>query len=197
MNHDNNNRQDNIRAVEESLRGLAPANTGVNRDRLMYEAGWAACEAANERASTAPLPAAAIVSGRRDSHRWFWPATSAALLLVSATLAAVLIAREPEKQIVYAYASPPATGVNKRAESDAAQNVAADASKMQSELAWLSVLQSIGTATPRADTNYLTLRSRVLAFGVDVLPSTAVSRGGNDSQTDAPRYGEMRALLGG
>jgi hypothetical protein len=33
---------------------------------------------------------------------------------------------------------------------------------------------------------------------VDVLPSTAVSRGASDSRGDAPRYGEMRgALLGG
>ena len=95
---------------------------------------------------------------------------------------------------MYAYASPPATGANKQAEPDEARNVAADASKTQSELAWLSVLQSFSTATPRADANYLTLRSRVLAFGVDVLPSTAVSRGANDSQADAPRYGEMRAL---
>ena len=110
MNHDNSNRQDEVRAVEQSLRGLAPANTGVNRDRLMYEAGWAACEAATQRAAAAPRPAAAVASGKRDSDRWFWPATSAALLLVSATLAAVLITREPEKQIVYAYVSPPATG---------------------------------------------------------------------------------------
>ncbi len=48
MNHDNGNRQDDVREVEQSLRGLAPANTGMNRDRLMYEAGRAACEAAAE-----------------------------------------------------------------------------------------------------------------------------------------------------
>ncbi len=141
----------------------------------------------------APIPAAAIASGKRDKHRWLWPATSAALLLVSATLAAVLITREPEKQIVYAYASTPATGANKQADPNVARNVAAETPATQSELAWLSVLQSFATATPRADANYLTLRSRVLAFGVDVLPSTAVSRGRSDSRADAPRYGEMRA----
>jgi hypothetical protein len=197
MHNDDMNRSDDVRAIEQSLRGLTPANTLVNRDRLMYEAGWAAREAATERAA-APQPAAAITSGKRDSHRWLWPATSAALLLVSATLAAVLITREPEKQIVYAYVSPLAKGANEQAEPDEGRNVAADASKTQSDLPWLSVLQSFGTATPRADANYLTLRSRVLAFGVDVLPSTAVPRGASDSRADAPRYGEMRgALLGG
>ncbi len=48
MHNDDMNRSDDVRAIEQSLRGLAPANTGVNRDRLMYEAGWAACEAATE-----------------------------------------------------------------------------------------------------------------------------------------------------
>lgn len=67
--------------LENRLRNLAPTASTVDREALMYRAGWEAAEAAlqTRRFSTAKL--------------WIWPATSAAL---AATLLLVLTLR-PER----------------------------------------------------------------------------------------------------
>jgi hypothetical protein len=200
MSNDDTNRSDELKAVEQSLRSLEPSETGVNRDRLMYQAGWGACESAMNRATPAPTVAARADGNARQARTWLWPATSAALLLVSATLATVLVTREPEKEIVYAYASQQATenatAVRQPAPIESRPN--AVVAPAPSESSWLDMLQSFANISTRPSDNYFTLRSRVLTFGVDVLPSAGATHSATKSPLSSPSYAEMRgALLGG
>jgi hypothetical protein len=76
-----------LSSLEVSLAALRPAPAGLDRDRLMFEAGRKA--------------------GRRG---WFWPAATAALFLTTATLAGVLVFRPvPERVVpVVVHDRPPA-----------------------------------------------------------------------------------------
>jgi hypothetical protein len=197
MSNDDTNRSDDLKQVEQSLRSLEPGEAGVNRDRLMYEAGWGACESAMNRAT--PAVAARSDVKVRQARNWLWPATSAALLLISATLATVLVTRQPEKEFVYAYiATRAADSAIEAAEPKPVENQQTGHTEASINLPWLTVLQSLSAPVASTDPNYLTLRSRVLAFGVDVLPSAAISPSKSDSATGSPRYGDMRGvLLGG
>jgi hypothetical protein len=110
-----------------------------------------------------------------------------------------LVTRQPEKEIVYAYiATQAADSAIEAPEPRPVENRQTGESEASINLPWLTVLQSLSAPVASTDPNYLTLRSRVLAFGVDVLPSAAISPSKSDSATGSPRYGDMRgALLGG
>jgi hypothetical protein len=76
---------DDLAALEARLAGQSLPASGVNRDELMYRAGWAACEAQQARAVSLPTQ-----PPRHGSARFVaWSLTSAALaasLAVAATL---------------------------------------------------------------------------------------------------------------
>lgn len=69
--------------LEDRLRNLAPTASTVDREALMYRAGWEAAEAALQ---TRRLPATKL---------WIWPATSAAL--AAALLLVLTLRPEPAK----------------------------------------------------------------------------------------------------
>ena len=183
-----------LKSLEVDLAALAPASGGLNRDELMYRAGWAACEAAVVPAGT---PAQ---SNQRRMMVWLWPLTTAGLVLLSATLGIALATREPPL-VVITKATPPdrKSEANKDA-SDAAPAMLPAGSEPIA-MAWSSIVRPTifdRSPAPVRD-DYLSLRDRVLAFGVDALPSYAAATPPNDARADGQsRYGTlMGQLLGG
>lgn len=87
-----------LAAVEAALSSLKPATSALDRDRVMYLAGRAAAAASRPSAGRRPFT-------------WFWPAATAASLLVAATLGAVVIGRgqpQPVERVVYVKVAEPA-----------------------------------------------------------------------------------------
>lgn len=78
--------RDDLSTFERSLSGLAPRR-GVDRDRLMYEAGRHA--------------------GRRDTRGWRWPAFAAALALTTIGQG-VALSRRPMERVVERIVAIPA-----------------------------------------------------------------------------------------
>lgn len=70
--------------VESLLQSLVPAAPAIDRDRLMFEAGWQAALASLERAP------------RTSAHRYGWPAATA-LATAASVMLAVMLVREPQQ----------------------------------------------------------------------------------------------------
>lgn len=183
-----------LKSFEAGLAALAPASAGLNRDELMYRAGWAACAAAG----TAPMTMRP--AGRTVAVAWLWPLTTAGLVLLSATLGIVLVARQPEVEVVYVEKP-----VDKSIEAEKQRVPAAPATLPARDHRVASSqgtteIQTAATNRPKArfGNDYLSLRERVLAFGVDVLPSySAASENGGSPPVRDSRYGALIGQLRG
>jgi len=130
--------------VESLLRQLAPVESAVERDALMYQAGWTA----------------ASVQPRLTAH-WLWPAATA-------TLAAALVL-----QITLPKNSPPAASPLQRtgtAPADISPPIAKQpAPKLSPKYARTSLVAQ-RRYSPQA--HLLVLRDRALQLDFDVYPST-------------------------
>jgi hypothetical protein len=189
-----------LKPLEADLAALAPAAGNLGRDELMYRAGWEACAADGQVPSIdGGSPRAAMFdrdgrSVKTHAPAWLWPLSTAGLLLITATLAVLLATRgEPEVRVVY---------VEKRTDSaivpPGADNVATNETQ-QSERSLQNDSPSQRVAARdrapsvrRLGDDYLSLRERVLAFGVEVLPThtPAASPVPSESGRDM-RYGSM------
>jgi len=98
------NRPEDLKALEAALAALVPRSDRLDRDRLMFLAGQAA----------ASQPAAAL------SRRWVWPSAFSAMTAVAASLLAMLVVR-PGPQIVERIVEVPVQSAsgNGQGESDA------------------------------------------------------------------------------
>lgn len=192
-----------LKSFEAELAGLVPS-ANFDRDRLMYQAGWAACEAAAAHTSGASQCMLSAGRPQRLHRTWLWPLTSAALLLVSMTLATVLVRRPvPEPEIVYVpvAAAPQEKTVEKRDDATRSSRTArsSDHSRDDSPLMESIARQSIRPTPSPIRQDYLALRTRVLAHGVDVLPSapSAPEQATNKRRTQL-RYGSaLTDVFGG
>jgi hypothetical protein len=178
------------RDFEVELGALAPTADKINRDELMYRAGWEA------HASTQALPKPAEHSGWLNSARW--KLSTAALLLLAATLATVLVIRAPEVHLVYIKSPPNPMVETKTQQTTIAPQIATEDSQV--------VMHSISPDSPSpgrvllpTGRDYLSLRGRVLAFGADVLPlPSAEPLPPENAATVDSRYGTLIGqLLGG
>jgi hypothetical protein len=187
-----------LKSLAADLEALAPASGDLSRDELMYRAGWAACAA-----SAADHPARlALAQGKTFQSRglsWLWPMSTAGLLLVSATLGVALATRTPDVQVVYIERSKvsPAAAQNAKQPADrrtiAPQDEVVAASDSHSSSARLVNPPQFGPGR-----EYLSLRQRVLAFGVDVLQSRAAPVSPDDEATISDsRYGTLLGQLRG
>jgi len=156
-----------LQSLAAGLAALVPTAPGIDRDRLMYEAGRAA-----------------VVLPTRSRHSaWLWPLSTAALALLSAGLSALLFSGSGvREQIVYverAAARPAgslqtAIGIN----NDTGQ-------------------QDTPVAPQTVDPDgYLALRARVLAGGVDALPQIRSGDGSTFAPASSNPRQELEALLG-
>ena len=181
-----------LKPFEADLAALAPTS-GLNRDELMYRAGWAACAASGTSGSVV------MQTNRRVGAAWLWPLTTAGLVLLSATLGLALVTRPPKVELVYVERP-----VNRSigAEKDK-QPMAPTLPSSDDRVA--SSPNPLPRRTPMLDrpptrfgNDYLSLRERVLAFGVDVLPATsdAPLPDGSPAIGDS-RYGALIGQLRG
>jgi hypothetical protein len=133
-----------LKAFEAALGGLVPAESRLNRDRLMYLAGAAAATPSGNQ------PALRI--GRIPAL--LWPIATAALFVIAVGLGALAALRQPAERIVYV-------------DRPAARANSADAPSL------LAQLPRVGpsTAADRDTTSgsYLALREQVLRLGVGAL----------------------------
>ena len=168
-----------LKSLAADLAALAPSGGGVNRDELMYRAGWEAC------AATSP----AVHSVRQRAARWLWPLSTAALVLVATTLGVALATREPAVQIVYVE-KPPSGIETERQMVSATEHVV---------LTRQSLLSPSGMTKRPAGTghDYLSLRERILAFGVDRLPATSDEPLQDVTPLRDSRYGALIGELRG
>jgi hypothetical protein len=138
-----------LKAFEAALVGLVPAGSRIDRDRLMYRAGAAAATSATQSPPTlfSRLPA------------MLWPTATAAMLLVTLGLGALVAMRQPTERIVYV-------------DRPAARTNPGDAPSLA--VHWPQVGSTIA---PDRDSSgsYLVLREQVLRLGVGALdtPSRA------------------------
>jgi hypothetical protein len=169
-----------LKSLAADLAALTPSSGGVNRDELMYRAGWEAGAATSWATPSTMLRAAA----------WLWPLSTAALVLIAAALSIVLATREPEVQLVYVE-KPPTLNVEAENHNASAADhipVAQPLLSPSGMFAW----------SARQGNDYLSLRERVLAFGVDMLPASS-----DDALSDVTppmrdsRYGALMGELRG
>jgi hypothetical protein len=160
---------EDLQQFESLLRGCEPATPRLERDRLMYLAGRASVEAGTTSAETladqrpSPLVREGRVRGNAahsalplaDAHptktnylAWSWPLSSAALLLLSLTLAAAILFRHAETRIVYVTQPMPDIPALVAMPSESSKNA----------------------STANAEPYYLQVRNLVLAHGVEALP---------------------------
>lgn len=132
-----------LKGLEAALGALLPTPSRIDRDGLMFRAG---------RASV-------------TRRRWAWPAATAVLASVAATLAIVLIARprpEPEQVVIYVpvekLAEPPATQIEPPSPPRNAVVLQETEEKGESP----------------AQTSYFHLQQLVLRWGLDGLASPPV-----------------------
>jgi hypothetical protein len=157
-----------LKSFEAQLAALSPAS-GLSRDDLLYRAGWEACASGVKQGANAR---------QNRIHSWLWPASTAALVLLSVTLGLIVALRKPSVEVVYIERPPWATGV------------AID----ESNSTWQP--QDIPLPLPSGGNDYLTLRDRVLALGADLLATGAAAPKSDARIERDSRFGAMRGLLG-
>jgi hypothetical protein len=184
-----------LKSLEAELAVLLPSTGTLHRNELMYRAGWEACAVARvSLALPAPGVPLALPVPNKPAANWLWPLSTAGLLLVAVTLGLLLASRaEPESRVVYV--ERPATAVvdneqTKRPSAAIAPIPVAQNSPFEFTTADLR--------RPRIGDDYLSLRERVLAFGVEVLSPTDASPVSPAESRRDTRYGAMIGnLLGG
>jgi hypothetical protein len=143
-----------LKSLAADLAALAPSSGGVNRDELMYRAGWEA------RAAASP----AVHSTRLRAAMWLWPLSTAALVLIAAVLSILLATRELAVQVVYVE-KPQTSSVEAEKQLVPATEYA--------DLTRQPLLSPSSERPAPTGHDYLSLRERILAFGVDMLPTSS------------------------
>lgn len=159
----NNHGEREMTEFEKQLTALRPAESRLNRDRLMFETGQAVAARAREASATLP--------------RWFWPSATAAMTVAAGLLGVLLAINAGPGEIVETTVVQPPT-------PDA--NVAAVPSSDGSEIEpvdWSLEIDALRSGL--AARNYLHIRRIVLANGVDAL--TAIS---SAERSSPPRKSE-------
>lgn len=139
---------ESLKPLEAKLAALRPIANGIDRDRLMYEAG----AAATVRPST---------YGSR-SRWWLWPCISAAMLLVSACLATELALRGSATERIV-YVSRPEARIKLAPMTDTPRDPKSSTDTASS------------AGLPWSDQSNFALLQRALRFGVDAIGSPVSS----------------------
>jgi hypothetical protein len=76
---------DDLAILENQLQSLKPAPSGMSRDKLMYQCGWAAAMAVQTRAA----------AEMNQDSRWVWPVATGTMATIAAVLAILLVQSTP------------------------------------------------------------------------------------------------------
>lgn len=178
---------DELGRFASALSALAPRESRIDRDRLMFLAGQ----------QSAAVP--------RTGRRWLWPAATA-VSTVAAVVLAVLLALRPEPAVVQIVrnvyvdrSAPPAaeTAPAKPLPDSPAIIAEAPAPPRRSPVEPWRPLRESAADLPSFDADrpagYLALRQRVLAYGVDALSPPAPSPALASALQSRPEtYGQLR-----
>jgi len=162
--------------LEQALAGLTPAAPEIDRDALMYQAGYAAA-----RGLTTP---------RRTVR--FWQGSTALMTAASVALAVALWERptpEPVPQLVEAPAVAPSIEAVAASEPPAPETNAAPLIQPAS----LPVIDPLLLADPTK--NYLALRAVVLRRGVDAWPVERGMSPAGPPRSSPSRPSTVRGLM--
>jgi hypothetical protein len=133
-----------LKAFEAALGGLVPAESRLDRDRLMYLAGAAAATPRSSAPATRSIRLPAL----------FWPIATAALFLVALGLGALVAIRQPLERIVYV--DRPAARMNP-----------GDTPSLTAH--WPQIELPVVADRDRSSGSYLALREQVLLLGLGAL----------------------------
>ncbi len=169
-----------LKSFEADLASLTPGCGSLGRDELLFRAGWEAHAASTDAASVSISHGArAVATATRPRHAdKLWPLCTAGLLLVSAALGMTLALRSPEIQVVYVQTPPAHTEVaperqtapSKRVNAPSADETTPPADRFGTGG---NLATSTRTRPPNRGRDYLSLRERILADGVEALgPAT-------------------------
>ncbi|HVC94405.1 MAG TPA: hypothetical protein VND64_11980 [Pirellulales bacterium] len=165
MSREENEARD-LNAIAASLSSLSPSTGRLDRDRLMFLAGEAAALSSsalpNSAMSRTAMSQSHEVQLRLAARRWAWPAAFSMVSAVAATLLAVLLAR-PEPRVIERVVRLPA-------EPQAVVDTPAGAAVARADAP--EQVERGRSERPahnrrRGDGDYLSLRDRVLARGID------------------------------
>ncbi len=194
-------------SFEQQLRALQPTPARTTPEQMLYQAGWEAA-LAHVASTTPPLtlvaPAQPTVRVNRRSAAWYWPVSTAALLLLSATLgwrvweqpaAAIPAISGPAAPAPQLAQTPP-----RPIEPPATATVLTSPSASV-PLAMSNTVSYSTAYSPRQETrdetdyqklaSYLELRDRIARGGLSMLPTPAY-RG--DEQRRAPKSTQRELL---
>ena len=169
-----------LKAIESALGELIPLSSGLDRDRLMFQAG-------------------AISRVSVKTRRWVWPAVSAALSLALAGESLFLGARPAPpvvERIVFVPAPQPAPAAIASA-TVAQAGVSPEPQFTPRQLAVAS--ESFPFAWLDVESDYQRLQELMIRFGLDALPErpAVVSRSDGGDLSPAPGLrpaGALRSL---
>jgi hypothetical protein len=146
-----------LASFESALRRLSPATARIDRDQLMFRAGCASA------ARSKRIP------------RWLWPAATAAMTLVSATLAVLLAQGDRE---------PPGRG---QRPVDVATTPASPRAPSSDDA------EQTVEYPPLSQVAYFSLRETVLDRGVDAIPGPMSEA--NSGHVGTERFIDLRRRL--
>jgi hypothetical protein len=188
---------EDLNALEARLAALRP-RTGLDRDRLMFLAGRASggagilpvrCGASvqpSEDNSNAPAASPAGTTAPQSRRRWAWPAATAGMTALAASLLIALLVRpqpQPIVQIVERIVEVPAVRPAIVAGEPRPRTEAQD-----------TVYRQPSAADRLPASSYPRMRDQMLAMGVD---SWRTQQAGPEERRQPPResYRELRELL--
>jgi hypothetical protein len=170
-----------LTGIELALGGLIPVPSGLDRDRLMFQAGAMSVSRS---------------SSRRD--RWTWPSVAAALALVVAC-ESVLLARRPEPRVVerIVVVRQPAEAPPERDRAEAPPAPVVMSSRaVEPRGTGPGSLAFLGGATA---SDHQRLEALILQFGLDAFPepvprSSASGGPADPSESSSSTAGALRAI---
>jgi hypothetical protein len=138
-------------------------------------------------------------ANRHYGAAWLWPMTTAGLVLLSTTLGIALVTRPPKVELVYVDKPVKGSiGMENDQQRAAPMSPALDNQVASSPTPFPLLRSALDRPPTRFGNDYLSLRERVLAFGVDVLPATSAAAPANGSHAIGDsRYGALIGQLRG
>jgi len=194
----NQNEYNDLSQLEASLAALVPRADRLNRDRLMFLAGQAAAEARLGQVSAVP-----VQPSRRAG--WFWPAATATMTALAASLLVTLAVRPVPQATgpiakgstsLPAVSEQPAVAVAREPiKSEAMVELTAIEPALPDWLVW--ALFSAPPAETKPESSYLEVRNQVLLHGWERsnLPLYASSATTRVDDQPIPSCGELNRWL--
>ena len=170
-----------LQRFEAELAALAPRAAQLDRDHLMFLAGQA----------SAGLPA-----GGHLSRRWAWPAAFSAMSALAASLLLMLVIR-PAPQVIEKIVRVPVEAVPGpvATQANGEQYAASLGQAISSELPRAVVAKHPRQREPAESAEYLDLRDRVLAMGIDSWQSQSRPSGGGSDAAPVNYHDLLDSLL--